>query len=138
MFSFFKEKTLEQQAVKELKKLRKDIMKAGGPEKVCYLFWKHLENNSFYHDAGVVSEEESPYSKFIVILASLDLLNSWKKTPNDDPSIKELMELLSKQAYVAGLLTLNHSELTDLYEKIGVCKGESPLILKWPTPLNNN
>jgi len=125
VFRIFKRKTPEELAVRELKRLRKRIVKEGGPEKVCYLFWKFLENDELYKDIGIVSEQDAPFPRMMAIFSALDLLNSWKKTSDDNPDIKEVMELLSKRVYIAGLLTFNHEEMLNLYEEVGGIPGLS-------------
>lgn len=128
MFNFFKKKTPEQLAVRELKRFRKRILKEGGPEKICYVYWKFLESHTLFKELGIAAEEDAPCPKMMAILSSLDLLNSWKKTadeaPNIDPNIKEIMALLSKRVYVAGLLTFNHAELASLHQKAGGVPGQ--------------
>lgn len=123
MFSFLKAKTPEQAAVRELKRLQKQVVKAGGATVVCYKFWKFLEGNTFYNTTGLVAEEDAPYPRMVVILAALELLSAWKETTDGDPAAKELMVLLSQRAYVAALLTLNHSEITELHQSIGGSPG---------------
>lgn len=118
MFGIFKKRTPEELAIREMKRLRKKIIKEGGPEKVCFLYWKFLEDNEFYNATGVAAEEETPYSKLMAIYSSLDLLNSWKNTSDEDPQIKSIMELLSKRVYIAGHLTFNNQELLEFYESV--------------------
>jgi len=119
MLNFFKKKTPEELAVRELKRLRKMILKEGGPEKICYVYWKFLENHTLFRDLHIAAEEDAPCPKMMAILSSLDLLNSWKTTSDDDPNVKDLMELLSKRVYVAGFLTFNHDELLSLHGEAG-------------------
>lgn len=123
MLNIFKKKNVEQFAVRETKRLRKMIIKEGGPEKVCYTYWKFLENHDLFKECGIAAEEDAPYPKMMAILSSLDLLNSWKETPDDHPA-KELIELLSKRVYVSSLLTFDPEELARLHTGAGGVPGQ--------------
>lgn len=58
-----------------------------------------------------------------MILAALDLLNSWKQEVDEDPEIRDLMELLSRRVYVAAMLMLNQEEMAQLHEEVGGTPG---------------
>ena len=112
---------------KELKRIRKFILKSGGSEKICYDYWKFLENHKLYQDWRIVAEEDAPHSKLVAILSALDLLNSWKKTTDVDKTIKDIMELLSKRVYISAHLSFNHEELAELYRESGGIIGQITL-----------
>lgn len=123
MLSFFK-RTPEQLAVAELKRIRNAVLKAGGPERVCYAYWKFLEGNALFKELGVATVDGAPFPKMMAVMSALDLLNSWKKTSDKDPNIKELMELLARRVYVAALLSLDHEGLAALHAQAGGVPGE--------------
>jgi hypothetical protein len=116
-------KTNEQLAVAELKRLRVRIKEAGGPEQLCYRYWKFVESNELHRKLGVAPADEAPIPAMMATLSALDLLNSWKSTPDTvGENIKELMELLAQRVYVASLLSLSNEQLATLYKEVG---GES-------------
>lgn len=123
MFNIFKEKTPEDLARSKMKRLRKSILKEGGPARVCYRYWKFLENHELYQELGIVVEEEAPYPKSEAILSALDLLNSWKTMSDDDPTIKELSEKLSRVVYVGALLSSDIEERSKLLSDAGGVPG---------------
>jgi len=132
MFSFFKG-SVEQQAAKELKKVRKKIKKEkNGAVGVCLKFSQYIvDNESKISENVFIREEDSPYPKLMVQLASIDLLNSWKKestsselrkdlsTENDQDgeAIFDLMHNSSKICYINSNLILNDTEIETLSQE---------------------
>ena len=80
MFSFFK-RSADKQAAKELKKVRKENQE--GKRWCCWMCLKFtqyiLDNESKISENIFIREEDSPYPKNMVQLASIDLLNLGKK-----------------------------------------------------------
>lgn len=132
MFKFFSkqkeedlsEEQLRKQAVKEMKKIRKTIKKSGGAERVCLDYWSFIQKDETFQNFGVVIEETSPHQKMVAIVSALDLLNSWKNTPDFDEkiddmkSIKTIMELMPEKVYIASLNSTSREELSEQYENI--------------------
>lgn len=132
MFSFFK-KSVEQQAAKELKKVRKKIKKEkNGAVGVCLKFSQYiLDNEPKISENVFIREKDSPYPKLMVQLSSIDLLNSWKKestsselrkdlsTENDQDgdAIFDLMLNSSKICYINSNLILNDTEIETLSQE---------------------
>jgi len=130
---------LRRTAQKEFKRLRKFILKSGGSEKVCYEYWKFLENHRWFQDWGIVLENEAPYSKLVVMLSALDLLESWKKTTDkDEKTIRDLMELLSMRVYIAASLSFELEEIEELHRRAGGVPGEITLEPHKSTEIANN
>jgi hypothetical protein len=124
MFNFFRKKTSEEiAAVKELKRLRKILLENGGPAKICYEYFKFLENDWTFQNWGFVKEEDAPYPWMVAILSALDLLNSWKIPSADDKQTKDLMVSLSRRVYVAALLSFDHEQLSKLHQDAGGVAG---------------
>ena len=132
MFSFFK-RSADKQAAKELKKVRKKIKKEkDGAVGVCLKFTQYiLDNESKISENIFIREEDSPYPKNMVQLASIDLLNSWKKessspelgenpTSENGPNgtaIYDLMFSSSKICYIKSNLILNNTEIKSITQE---------------------
>ena len=116
---------LRSTAQQELKRLRKLIVESGGSERICYEYWKFLENHKWFQDWGIVLENDAPYSKLIAMLSALNLLESWKKTTDkDDKKIRDLLELLSKRVYVSACLSFDVEEVNALHRNAGGVVGQ--------------
>ena len=126
MRRFFWQKSEEELAVNALKRLRKKLLREkGGVGGVCVRFIEFTNQNEMYLDSGLVVAEEAPYSKIEVSLAALDVLSACKDAePNLDPQQKEMLEKLSKQAYISSQMMLGTNEMVELYESIGGKPGQ--------------
>ena len=114
VFGLFK-KSVEQQAVKELKKIRKQILKEkDGTVGVCMKFSTFItERKKIDSSTNYIREEDSPYPKLMIVLASLDLLNAWKKESSSgkaSEAIYELMFVMSRACYIKSFAILDHEE----------------------------
>lgn len=105
MFRILRRDRPAQAAVRELKRIRQIIRKEGGAAKICYTYWKFLEESNLFTTLGISFQENAPYPRSVAIVSSLDLLNSWKLTPEGTEG-KELLEALSKTVYVSAMLSL--------------------------------
>lgn len=115
MFSFFK-KTIEEQAITELKRLTSMMKEAGGAEKICLQYWHYLKNNDLYKQTGIAAADDAPMPPMLATLSALSLLNSWKSTPDSaGKDIKDLMLSLSERVYVASVTSLSAEDLKHLY-----------------------
>lgn len=119
MFGLFK-KTNEQLAVAELKRLRVQINKAGGPEVLCWRYWKFVESNELHQKLGAAPADDAPVPALMATLSALDLLNSWKSTPDSvGEDVKELMELLAQRVYISSVVSLSNEQLVSLFREVG-------------------
>ena len=92
---------------------RKDMHDHGGPGAVGTKFARYLHDDPFHRETGLVREDEAPFARPVLMMASLSLLEAWQSAPEDTPD-RDLVAALSKRVYVGAAMLVSAEEVRSL------------------------
>jgi hypothetical protein len=130
MFGLFQSK--EKKQIKRLKAIAEEIEAAGGSQFVCDSYLEFYQNHELKEKIGLVPEDQSPFSKIMVMQAALMLLDIFKIA-----KIKISPPLINAQsAYVNTAFMATSEDLRRIYALIDGGQPIQKEILSKFTELN--
>lgn len=103
---------------------RKEMQEKGGPGAVGTTFVRYLQEDDFHRETGLVREDLAPFSRPVLMMTALALLDAWKTAP-EDATDRDLVAALSKRVYVGAALLVSAEEVKKLVAR-HVSSGGQP------------